>query len=354
VIVTHNSAGCIGRCLDALAEMAPSARVVVIDNASTDGTLEEVRARKVAATIVANRENRGFAAGVNQGVGAEKPVQPPISPRAGEKGDSPGFSAKPGEIGDSPGFSAKPGEIGDSPGFSARGFSEYYLLLNPDVYLSTKLDPLMGHGLAAGRLTDKTGKTQEGFTIRRFPTPLTLWFELLGLNRMWPSNPVNRRYRYLDRDLDTGSVVEQPAGAFLMFRKDVWERLGGFDEGFQPIWFEDVDFCLRASRLGYEPYYEPKVAAEHVGGHSIFRIGVGCRQWYWCASLLRYAAKHFPSVAYRGICVAVLLTSVPRAVAGMIQERSLSPILSCSKIIGLAGGRLVSRRGASDGPGRFS
>ncbi len=324
--------------------MAPSAGVVVIDNASIDSTLDEVRARN-AVRIVANRENRGFAAGVNQGVEAEKPVQPPISPKAGETGDSPGFSARAGET-------------GDSPGFSSPGFSEYYLLLNPDVYLRTGIEPLVEatrqNGLAAGRLTDETGKTQEGFTIRRFPTPLTLWFELLGLNRMWPSNPVNRRYRYLDRDLDSGAVVEQPAGAFLMFRKDVWERLGGFDEGFQPIWFEDVDFCLRAARLGYKPYYEPKVAAEHVGGHSILRIGVGCRQQYWCASLLRYAAKHFPSVAYRGICVAVLLTSVPRAVAGMIQERSLSPILSCVNIVGLAGGRLVSRRRASDSPGQFS
>jgi len=307
VIVTHNSAACIGRCLDALAEMAPSTVVVVVDNASTDHTLDEVRARKVG-TIMANQENRGFAAAVNQGVKACE--------------------------------------------------AECYLLLNPDVYLRTGIAPLVEasrqYGIAAGRLVDKTGKTQKGFTIRRFPTPLPLWFELFGFNRMWPSNPVNRRYRYLDRDLDAGSVVEQPAGAFLMFRKDVWERLGGFDEGFRPIWFEDVDFCLRATQLGYQPYYEPKVAAEHVGGHSIFRIGVGCRQLYWCASLLRYAAKHFPTVAYRGICVAVLLTSVPRAVAGMIQERSLSPILSCAKIIGLAGRRLVSRRGASDGPGRFS
>jgi N-acetylglucosaminyl-diphospho-decaprenol L-rhamnosyltransferase len=288
--------------------MAPSVAVVVVDNASTDGTLVEVGTRKVADTIVANQENRGFAAAVNQGVKACE--------------------------------------------------AEYYLLLNPDVYLRTDPAPLLEasrqYGLAAGRLTGMTGKTQEGFTIRRFPTPLTVWFELLGLNRIWRSNPVNRRYRYLDRDLSLGGPVEQPAGAFLMFRKDVWERLGGFDEGFQPIWFEDVDFCLRAARLGCEPYYEPKVAAEHVGGHSILRIGVGCRQRYWCASLIRYAAKHFPSVAYRGICVAVLLTSVPRAVAGMIQERSLSPILSGTKIIGFAGGRLVSRRRASYGPRQFS
>jgi N-acetylglucosaminyl-diphospho-decaprenol L-rhamnosyltransferase len=281
--------------------------MVVIDNASLDGTLEKVTARK-GLRVIANRENRGFAAGVNQGVAAID--------------------------------------------------ADYYLLLNPDVYLRTNPAPLVEAsrecGLAAGQLLDETGKVQRGFTLRRFPTALTLWFELFGLNRIWPSNPVNRRYRYLDRDLDLEGPVEQPAGAFLMLRKDVWERLGGLDEGFHPIWFEDVDLCLRASQSGYQPHYIPKVAAEHQGGHSILRIGVGCRQVYWCVSLLTYAAKHFQSPAYRGLCLAVLLTSVPRAVAGMIVAGSLSPILSCFNIVGFAGRRLLSLRGAGNSPGRFS
>ena len=181
-----------------------------------------------------------------------------------------------------------------------------------------------------------------------------MWFELLGWNRIWPSNPVNRRYRYLDRDLEISGPVEQPAGAFLMFRRDVWERLGGFDERFHPIWFEDVDFCLRAAQSGYQPWYEPKVAAEHQGAHSISRIGVVPRERYWCASLLRYAAKHFPSSAYRGICAAVLLSSLPRAVVGMIRERSFSPILSCIHVVALSGRRLLSGREARDDSGRFS
>ncbi len=297
----------IGRCLDALAEMAPSSAVVVIDNASVDCTLDEVRGHG-AVRAISNAKNYGFAAAVNQGV---KSVD-----------------------------------------------AEHYLLLNPDVFLHTNLDPLVDasreHGLAAGKLIDQTGFAQRGFTIRRLPTPLTLWFELLGLNRVWPSNPVNRGYRYLDRDMDTSGSVEQPAGAFLMFRKDVWERLGGFDEAFYPIWFEDVDFCKRAAQFGYKPYFETKVAGEHEGGHSILRIGRGCRARYWCASLLRYAAKHFPSGAYRGICAAVLLTSVPRAVAGMIQERSLTPILSCIDIVWLAGGRLVAGPGGRADLGRSS
>ncbi len=98
----------------------------------------------------------------------------------------------------------------------------------------------------------RTADPQSGFTIRRFPTPAALIFELFGINRLWPSNPVNRHYRYLDRDLDQPGPVEQPAGAFLMTRRDVWESLHGFDESFHPVWFEDVDYCKRASGSGYQ------------------------------------------------------------------------------------------------------
>ena len=69
IIVTHNSELVIGRCLDALAKMAPSVTALVIDNASLDRTVDEVRARK-AVRLIANQENRGFAAAVNQGVAA--------------------------------------------------------------------------------------------------------------------------------------------------------------------------------------------------------------------------------------------------------------------------------------------
>lgn len=291
--------------------MAPSIMVGVVDNASEDQTVEQVQTRvrtRPELRLIANRENRGFAAAVNQGVRAID--------------------------------------------------ADEYLVLNPDAYLRTGIEPLVDaareHGLAAGKLVDATGKPQKGFTIRRFPSPLILLFEVLGLNRLWPSNPVNRRYRYLDRDLETAGPVEQPAAAFLMFRRDVWERLGGFDERFYPIWFEDVDFCWRAAHSGYQPWYQPKVAAEHQGAHSISRIGAVSRDRYWCASLLRYAAKHFPSFAYRGICAAVLLTSLPRAVAGMIRERSFSPIVSCIHVVALSGRRLASGRGARDDSGRFS
>src|SRR5205807_2640796 len=104
---------------------------------------------------------------------------------------------------------------------------------------------------------------------------------------------VNRHYRYLDADLDVPATVEQPAGAFLLFRRSVWTQLGGFDEQFRPLWFEDVDFCKRARDLGFEAHYVPQVTAHHLGGHSISKLDWALRTVYWYASLLRYASKHF-------------------------------------------------------------
>jgi N-acetylglucosaminyl-diphospho-decaprenol L-rhamnosyltransferase len=231
-------------------------------------------------------------------------------------------------------------------GVRESGDSEFILVLNPDVQLITGIEPLVEstrqYGLAAGRLVDRTGSTQSGFTIRRFPRPATLVWELFGLNRLWSSNPVNRRYRYLDRDLDQPGPVEQPAGAFLMFRRDVWSTLNGFDQQFEPVWFEDVDFCRRAIEAGYRIQYVPSVVARHLGGHSVGQIPAGRRASYWCVNLLRYAAKHFGPWNFGGICTAVVLSSVPRMFAEAVRNRTLSPIVSYLKIMRFAGLCLLS------------
>jgi N-acetylglucosaminyl-diphospho-decaprenol L-rhamnosyltransferase len=220
------------------------------------------------------------------------------------------------------------------------------LLLNPDVQLRTPIDALkeacQRHGLAAGQLTDGQGRPQTGFTIRRFPSAAVLSLELLGVNRLWPGNSLNQRYRCLDRDLNQAGSVEQPAGAFMMTRRDVWERLGGFDEGFHPVWFEDVDFCRRAIQSGYRIEYVPLVRAEHSGGHSVSRINPTRRELYWYASLLRYAEKHFGPLEYRGVCFVAMLSSIPRMALGLMRERSVRPVISCFKIIRLTGMRLLS------------
>jgi N-acetylglucosaminyl-diphospho-decaprenol L-rhamnosyltransferase len=283
-------------CLDALAEMAPGVGVTVVDNASSDQTLKNI-GQRAGVKIIANRENRGFAGAVNQGF--------------------------------------------------RETHTDQILLLNPDVRLKTSVVALVEacqeHGVAAGQLTGSDGRAQAGFTIRRLPTPASMIFELLGFNWLWPGNPVNRGYRYLDRDLNQGGPVEQPAGAFLMIRRDVWERLGGFDESFHPVWFEDVDFCRRALDSGYRIEYVPQVRAEHTGGHSVKKLSPVRMQEYWYDSLIRYAGKHFRPWQYWGVCLAAVFGTVPRMVAGMIREKNFNPVVSYFKIMRFAGKRLVLR-----------
>jgi GT2 family glycosyltransferase len=293
VIVTYFSEAEIGPCLDAV--LGAGADVVVVDNASRDGTAAEVERRGVR--LIANRVNVGFAAAVNQGVTVLK--------------------------------------------------SSYLLLLNPDAVLQGGLERLReacdlpGAAAAGGRLVGPNGQLQLGFMVRALPTPAALILEALLLNRIWPNNPVNRRYRALGLDYTKRAAVEQPAGAFLMIRRDVWEQLGGFDEGFRPLWFEDVDYCRRAMDRGYILYYEPAAVALHTGGHSISKIAVELRPVYWYSNLIRYAAKHFRPFAFRAVCLAVLSGALPRAFAGCAVEWSFRPLAAYWRVARLASRCLV-------------
>jgi GT2 family glycosyltransferase len=295
VIVTYNSAGVIERCLKSCYDLP----VVVVDNASRDATCELVR-QHTFATLIANPGNYGFAGAVNQGVSGLD--------------------------------------------------TQLVLLLNPDTELNTPIEELEaaclqeGTGLAAGQLTDEHGQPQRGFTLRRFPQASTLICEVLGINRLVPGNPLNRSYRCLDQDLSRAAEVEQPPGAFLMFRREVWQRLGGFDTQFYPLWFEDVDFCKRASDLGLKIQYVPRVTALHQGGHSIAGLGWECREVYWYVSLLRYALKHFRPRDFRWVSAAVVLSSLFRTAIGMMTRLSFRPITVYARIGRLAGSSLISGR----------
>jgi GT2 family glycosyltransferase len=274
VVVTYNSAAEIGRCLRSLAGVD---EVVVVDNASADGTADIARQVRPGATVLANQDNRGFAAAVNQGVRASR--------------------------------------------------AELVALLNPDVALRDSLDgdcamaraaldPKVG--LCAGRLEDENGQFQHGFSVRALPTPLTLAAEALLLNRLWPGNPWNRRWRAAGFDPDRAQRCEQPAGAFWMFRRELFDLVGGMDERFHPLWFEDVDFCRRVADAGYEVRYEPGSRAVHTGGHSLRSLSARARHYAWYRNLLRFSEKHFSPPRAFGVKSAVLAGLALRGAAGTI------------------------------------
>jgi N-acetylglucosaminyl-diphospho-decaprenol L-rhamnosyltransferase len=296
VIVTYNSAGHVGACLDSLRGLS-GIETIVVDNASADSSRSEVASR--AVRLIANPNNAGFAAAVNQGVRATT--------------------------------------------------APLVLLLNPDTCLETDLAPLIAEfdnpqvGAATGLLTGADGRPQTGFMARRLPSATALIFELLGINALWPGNPVNWHYRCLDLNPVTPCFVEQPAGAFLMFSRAAWERVGGFDERYWPLWFEDVDFCCKLKQSGYFVRFNPLVAARHEGGHTAGALPLELREKYWYGSLLEYAANHYRLLGFWSICVASMIGAGLRAVRGL-PRLGFKAVAVYGAVCRLAFGRILSVR----------
>jgi N-acetylglucosaminyl-diphospho-decaprenol L-rhamnosyltransferase len=261
IIVTFNSSEQIAKCLASLEANRGSSigEIIVVDNASFDGTAERIRQQFPGVKLIAAQRNLGFAAASNLG--------------------------------------------------ASQASGAALLFLNPDAELHSpvaELERAMESApdvvAAAPRLVDEQGQTQVGFNVRRLPHAMDLIFEILLLNRLFPNNPLNRRYRCLDLDHARPAEVEQPAGACLLVRRSSFERCRGFDEQFFPLWFEDVDLCLRLRRdaCGGEAkatgriLFCPQVQVVHSGGHSLESITFSERQVYWYRNLLYYVHKHFP------------------------------------------------------------
>lgn len=287
VIVAYQSDDVLDACIDACRTHV--AEVIVVDN--TPGGASRPITRRPDVRWIVNETNRGFAGAVNQGVAA--------------------------------------------------ALHEAVLILNPDARVVAGVDELVRTlklpdvGAATGRLVH-AGGYQEGFSIRRLPSASTLCFELLGVNRLFPGNAINRRYRCAGFDPLRQADVEQPAGAFLMLNRDVWTQIGGWDERFYPVWFEDVDYCKRVREAGFRIVYTPDAVAEHVGGHSARQLSWRRRETYWYGSLLKYAGKHFSRVALIAISLCVVGGSLPRAVREAVRTTSLQPMRVCAQVTGLA------------------
>jgi N-acetylglucosaminyl-diphospho-decaprenol L-rhamnosyltransferase len=274
IVVTYNSAGEIGPCLDALRN-ADGWQRIVVDNASEDDTIERAHKADPAAHVVKNAKNTGFAAGANQG--------------------------------------------------ARLASGRILLFLNPDAVAQPgALDALAealeqeGVGAVGGALSRSCGEVDRGFCVRRFPTMLSMAAEILLLNRLWPLNPLNRDYRCLDLDYAKRQQVDQPAGACLAVRREAWTNIGGFDERFFPIWFEDVDLCRRLRAHNWKILYSPGASFLHSGGHSVTRLSLGDRQVFWYRNLLRYWRKHESRTAVAGLRAIITLGMGLRSFATLV------------------------------------
>ena len=242
IIVSWNTRDLLDACLVALqAELqhsygtnwAQTTEVFVVDNASADGSAAMVEQKHAWVRLTANADNRGFAAGNNQAFAESK--------------------------------------------------GEYVLMLNPDTEVkpgSLKIltDFFADHDRAAvvaPQLLNSDGSIQR--SCRQFPTFIGMLYELIGLSRMFPANSARgikfREYKMLDWNHDDERQVDQPEGACLMIKRYVLEAVGTLDEGFFML-FEEVDWCYRVKKAGYEIWFTPRAQVVHHYGQSIKQVKV--------------------------------------------------------------------------------
>lgn len=227
VIVNWNAGGALHACLGALfaSEGGEPHQVILVDNASTDGSEAILASTYPAVEVIQNAKNVGFARAVNQGLRA------------------------------------------------ARG--QLVIILNPDVILWPSAVPrllqfMATHpeaGVAGPRLLDPDGTVQG--SARRDPSA---WTALFGrsapLTRLFPNNPVSQReLPALSVEGNVPIQVDWLSGACLVARRTAWEQVGLLDERFFLFW-EDADWCLRFRQAGWGVYYVPAACGTHFVGVS--------------------------------------------------------------------------------------
>jgi N-acetylglucosaminyl-diphospho-decaprenol L-rhamnosyltransferase len=248
VIVNWNSRSLLRECLAALdqSDIAERLNIIVIDNASADGSAEGLAVERARFDLVRNGGNRGFAAACNQGAG--------------------------------------------------RGTAPFLLFLNPDVrvrrdtvatavrYLN---DPVQsGVGIVGAQLLDVEGRVQR--SCARAPTTATLLLRSLFLDRLCPA--LVPPHFLTEWDHGDTRTVDQVMGAFLLIRRELFERLGEFDERFF-LYYEDVDLCVAARQAGWSVVHFVGAQAFHEGQGTTSAVK-DRRLFHHASSRVEYCAKH--------------------------------------------------------------
>jgi hypothetical protein len=262
VIVNWNVRDLLRHCLTSILSLGPANdptsplpfEIIVVDNASTDGSLEMLHADFSQITLIANRENRGFPAANNQGIAA------------------------------------------------AHG--RYVLLLNPDTRvlegaLTKLVDFIEAHpdvGLVGPQLLHPDGRVQS--SRRRFPTLATLFLESTWLEP-WTPDALLDHYYFRDQPDDVVLDVDWVTGAAMLVRHETIQQVGGMDESFF-MYSEELDWCRRIKAAGWRVVYQPAAQIVHHVGKSSEQA-VPARHINFQRSKIRYALKYHGPIAGKAL-----------------------------------------------------
>jgi N-acetylglucosaminyl-diphospho-decaprenol L-rhamnosyltransferase len=223
VIVSWNSSGEIGECLRAFEPLPEGWQVSVVDNASSDSTVEFIKENFPYVNVVANTDNVGFAKANNQIINATD--------------------------------------------------SDYVLVLNPDTVASRgsigsaieKLSSKPRAGVLGVKILNTDGTLQP--SAKRFPTPFANFIIATGLHsilpRTWQRDLLLAQYWEHDEE----RAVDWVMGSFMLVKREAIDRVGAIpDEYF--MYFEEVDWCYQVHRGGFEVWFTPDIAITHHGSKS--------------------------------------------------------------------------------------
>ena len=250
IIVNWNSGAQLERCLSSIDHFGGEilAKVVVVDNGSVDGSADRLDGFGFPFQVIKNRENLGFARACNQGA---------------RECDSP-----------------------------------YLLFLNPDteLFFNSLMIPLAFLGDSANSDTGICGiqlvdeKGQVSRSCAHFPSLKRFIVQAVGLNKL--PGLKGTGVHMDDWDHSTRRSIDHVIGAFFFIRRRVFDALKGFDERFF-IYFEEVDFSLRARQAGWKIVYLADAQAFHKGGGTSQQVKA-TRLFYSLRSRLLYGFKHLP------------------------------------------------------------
>ncbi len=280
IIVNYRSSKLVSGLLESVAKRGAGwvGRVIIVDNASGDGSVEILK-RKTAelgisawVDVLDAGRNAGFGAGNNFGaLAALRTIRPDVL------------------------WFLNPDTLVDE--------TEHRCALEWFERDSTA-------GIVGTGLLDSDDRPEVG--AHRDPTPVSEFVRTGGALR------VLQRWAVSDPVLDRPGPVDWVSGASLMMRASAFEQLGGFDEGFF-LYFEEIDLCRRARRAGWKVIYEPRARIVHLEGQTTGVTAGKPRPRYWYESRRRYFVKHFGVL---GLIAADVAWGVGRVVGTVRRRRT--------------------------------
>ncbi len=255
VIVNYNSMDYLFHCLSSIQKStgSVSVEIIVVDNNSTDGNLNELKAQFPAVHFIELSENVGFGKANNIAV--------------------------------------------------AESSGDYILILNPDTILEENTMQVMFEymednknvGIAGCKVLNSDGSFQ--LACRRgFPTPWASFTKLFGLQKLFPKVKLFAQYNQTYKPVNETYEIDSVIGAFMFIRRSVWDKVGGFDEAFF-MYGEDIDLCYRVKKAGHKIMFVHTTSIIHYKGVSTKRSIIDVLQHFYEAMNI-FSKKHY---AYSGI-----------------------------------------------------